>query len=370
MERPDHTQSNAWHHLIAVLLLFVGGGSLRAQPLCNAAGNVVIFSNYDGGALTINVNVNIPNLKIGICSYEFSRITITGPFAGNVTAVRYIGFNANNGHCGLSMPFTSTITGVPAGITSFVIAPPAPLANPNGWNSMICAYSCSTTSNQGGCNTVDQVSAYFMGVFGGALRFHRVQYGCWGNQSISAGGNCCIGIPLPVELLHFEGRQRGDRVELDWATASETNSAYFDVVRLDGNEGMYSVGSLPAAGNSQQMIQYGLLDQEPRMGINHYQLREVDLDGQEQLSDIIAVPFELQSDGGFVVIPSMGGGVLVQSTIDLQQTIMWHLADGRTLGSFVLPPQGQVPLLFKGPSSGVQVLRSLEKNTVQRFIAP
>ncbi|MEY3153196.1 MAG: hypothetical protein RLZZ333_1793, partial [Bacteroidota bacterium] len=33
---------------------------------CNPNGNLFVFSNYDGGILTINVDQNIPNLKIGM----------------------------------------------------------------------------------------------------------------------------------------------------------------------------------------------------------------------------------------------------------------------------------------------------------------
>lgn len=36
---------------------------------CDPQGNVAIFSNYDGGALTISVDQNIPDLKIGVVSY-------------------------------------------------------------------------------------------------------------------------------------------------------------------------------------------------------------------------------------------------------------------------------------------------------------
>ena len=52
------------------------------SQVCNPAGNVIVFSNYDGskettlGRLNIVVDVNIPNLKIGICSYEYDLLSI------------------------------------------------------------------------------------------------------------------------------------------------------------------------------------------------------------------------------------------------------------------------------------------------------
>lgn len=65
------------------------------SPLCNGTGNIVIYSNYDGGTLNINVDQDIPDLKIGICTYEPVEVNISGPFAGNVAEVLYAGFNSS-----------------------------------------------------------------------------------------------------------------------------------------------------------------------------------------------------------------------------------------------------------------------------------
>jgi len=170
--------------------------SSRAQTICNSSGNLMLFTNYDGGTLTINVDQNIPNLKIGICSYEACLINLTGTFLSNVTEVHYAGYNGiNNNNCSSSSTIVSTsINGAPSSATtSIVTAPTATLANSNGYGSIICGYSCSNNTNQGGCNTVDQVEAYFLGYFAGSTLFaHKVQYGCWtGTQSLSIGGNCC-----------------------------------------------------------------------------------------------------------------------------------------------------------------------------------
>jgi len=173
--------------------------TVSAQSLCDSTGNVVIYSNYDGGPLTINVDQNIPNLKIGILSYEFSRITITGTYAANVTQLWWVGYNGSNDHCNLGAPLYTTISGVPNPVDSILIYPAVTYSNPNGYGLMICNYSCSTTTNQGGCNTADQVADYFLTQFGGMLRFHFTQYGCWGTVNISDGGNCCANPMLNVE---------------------------------------------------------------------------------------------------------------------------------------------------------------------------
>jgi hypothetical protein len=186
-------------HALIVASLFIST-AISAQAICNANGNVIIYSNYDGGALTINVDQNIPNLKIGIVSYEFARINITGPYAANVTEVRWAGYNGTNNHCSLSTPYATSITGVPNNVDTIIVMPPAAYANPNGYSVIICNTSCSSTTNQGGCNTPDQIAHYFLTAFGGVLYYHHTQYNCWtGTYNISTGGNCCID-PLTTSI--------------------------------------------------------------------------------------------------------------------------------------------------------------------------
>jgi len=176
------------------LALITASGAFAQGSFCDPQGNVAIFSNYDGGALTINVDQDIPDLHIGIVSYEFAVIGITGPFASNVVAVQWAGYNGNNDHCGTgAITQTTVIGGVTSGISDVVVMPPSTLPNTNGYPIIICSYSCDITTQQGGCNTVDQVAHYFLDQWNGTLLFHLTQYGCWGGvYDISDGGNCCV----------------------------------------------------------------------------------------------------------------------------------------------------------------------------------
>ncbi len=192
--------------LLALSLLLNLHPSAFAQVNCSPNGNLFVYANYDGGILNIDVNVNIPNIKIGICTYEPTTINLTGAFVGNVTEVRYAGYvSTNNFHCNNS-PSTTTITGVNQGITSVNFLPPATLSNPNGYSSIVCAYSCTTTSNQGGCNTADQIRDYFQATMGGSLTSYFTQYGCWSTQpyQLSTGGNCCNTV-LPCNVVANAG---------------------------------------------------------------------------------------------------------------------------------------------------------------------
>lgn len=167
-----------------------------AQTICSSNGNLMIYSNYDGGIVNINVDANIPNLYIGICTYEPVQVSLSGPFVGNVAGVIYAGFASTQGNnnCGLG-DFPTTITGVDAALIDINVYPPVGLDNPNGWPNMVgVAGACSATQNAGGGNTPDQVVYYFQQVTGASLYAHFTQYNCWLNTSynVSQGGNCCV----------------------------------------------------------------------------------------------------------------------------------------------------------------------------------
>ena len=171
---------------------------------CDINGNLVVYSNYDGGILNINCDVNIPNLKIGVCTYEPVQVNISGPFASNVTQVLYSGFNSNQGnvHCGTITPSTTTINGVSSNISQILTMPAIGYFPSHRFGQafqsgiMVGATGqCDTLYPHGGGNTADEIVGHFLDTLGGTLRFHHTQYGCWLGESrnLSDGGTCCIG---------------------------------------------------------------------------------------------------------------------------------------------------------------------------------
>ena len=207
-----YTQSDCWQN--ETLNISEGGTCCIEPPQpgqgCQPNSNLVIYSNYEGGAFTVNVDQDIPNLKIGVCSYEASQVTVTGPFAGNVTGVIYAGFNApNNTSCGGNIP-TTTITGVPGNIVTiyngsegnnaispFLGEPVAP-GFPPLVNCITGAEGSCDGSNAGGGNSAPQIAQFFLQEFGAgtALFAHHLSYDCFNpSYDISEPGNCCLVAP-------------------------------------------------------------------------------------------------------------------------------------------------------------------------------
>lgn len=196
--------------LLTSLFAFLFTSNRAAAQSCDPNGNLIIFSNYDGGELNINVDVDIADLRIGICSYEPVRITISGPFSGNVTEVLYAGSNSNqnNNNCNIGN-FPTSISGVPASNYTIQTAPPVTVTNPNGNNGgIICAYTCDLNNDQGNCNTINQVVDYFTTQLGGSLYTLNVQYCCWLNSttySVAALSGLCCQSPNNAVSIAYTG---------------------------------------------------------------------------------------------------------------------------------------------------------------------
>ena len=88
--------------------------------------------------------------------------------------------------------------------------------------------------------------------------------------------------PLPVELLSFTAECGKETIILKWQTASEFNSAYFEIQKsLDGST-WNTIGSQTAAGNSNELLSYSFEDASKSANTSYYRLNQVDNDGLQK----------------------------------------------------------------------------------------
>jgi len=105
--------------------------------------------------------------------------------------------------------------------------------------------------------------------------------------------NTTSGTPAPcvkvaVELMNFDGRTEEGANHLNWATASETNNAYFEIQRSIDGVDFRAIGTVEAAGNSSVVNNYSFVDaQTPCAAI--YRLAIVDKDGAVEYSNTISL---------------------------------------------------------------------------------
>jgi hypothetical protein len=97
------------------------------------------------------------------------------------------------------------------------------------------------------------------------------------------------GGPLPVELSYFKGTAYPLFNTLQWATASEQNSSYFDLYRSTNAETWTYVTTKQAAGNSTENINYSWIDYIEHSPLYYYQLMQYDIDGKFKIYGPIVI---------------------------------------------------------------------------------
>jgi len=98
---------------------------------------------------------------------------------------------------------------------------------------------------------------------------------------------------IPVELTSFKAEVNGSSVQLTWQTATETNSAYFEVERKSELTSWTAVGRVNAAGNTTSAVNYSFTDESVKETKATYRLKQVDFDGSFAYSKEIEVDIDV-----------------------------------------------------------------------------
>ncbi len=98
-------------------------------------------------------------------------------------------------------------------------------------------------------------------------------------------------VPLPVDLVKFELTSSFSDVELKWSTASELNSATFEIERSLNGKNFIKIGEQKAAGNSNHLIDYTFVDTHFSRSAKqlYYRLKQIDFDGTYYYSKIKSI---------------------------------------------------------------------------------
>ncbi|MDR6803513.1 hypothetical protein J2Y45_000783 [Dyadobacter sp. BE34] len=117
--------------------------------------------------------------------------------------------------------------------------------------------------------------------------------------------------PLPVNLISFNAKAAGTKVEVTWKTASERNNSHFIIERSYNARNFEEVGRVEGKGDSNSEVSYSFTDSKPLAGTSYYRLKQVDFDsvvegsvqkGEETLSRIVSV--ELDKTSAMSVAPN------------------------------------------------------------------
>ncbi len=97
--------------------------------------------------------------------------------------------------------------------------------------------------------------------------------------------------PIPVEFTTFAANVAGEKIELTWETATETNNKGFEVERSSDDVSFASIGFVDGNGTSAEAHSYSFVDHHATSGTYYYRLKQVDFDGTYAYSNTVEVDF-------------------------------------------------------------------------------
>lgn len=96
---------------------------------------------------------------------------------------------------------------------------------------------------------------------------------------------------LPLGLLYFQVKQKDKKVYCEWATATEIDNDYFTLQKSKDRQVWTTVTKVKSAGNSNSIVKYNAVDENPMDGISYYLLKQTDHNGKTFHSKIEAVNY-------------------------------------------------------------------------------
>ncbi|MEP6674459.1 MAG: T9SS type A sorting domain-containing protein [Ferruginibacter sp.] len=150
---------------------------------------------------------------------------------------------------------------------------------------------------------------------------------------------------VPLLLINFSGQNNGNQNLLEWTTAQELNSSYFELQRSSDGNNFSAVSNIIASGNSSSNKTYHYADNISNipLPVYYYRLKMVDRDGQFTYSAVAKIrvnskagfavevspnPFKdqlkaniesMQNEDAVIVLSDMSGKVLIRQTASLKK---------------------------------------------------
>ena len=157
-----------------------------------------------------------------------------------------------------------------------------------------------------------------------------------GEQVRNVDAGMALGV-LPVEWLYVRAENRGDHNLVEWSTATEINSDYFEVERRLGDDPAFrSIAKVEAAGMSSDAIEYDYQDADISfVGVYYYRIKQVDTDGRVDYSDIVSVTIDnVETSMSLYPNPAVSTTMIrVSGLVSQDATVSIFAKDGKLIRS-------------------------------------
>jgi hypothetical protein len=137
--------------------------------------------------------------------------------------------------------------------------------------------------------------------------------------------------PLPLTWLSFTAKaQNNSQSLLQWATAQEQNTKDFYIQHSADGINWVTIGSLPAAGNSNSTSYYNYVHTNPVNGLNYYRIKQTDVDSRYSFSPIRMLSFTTALHP-FTILGNPVINDVLTLKVNMAISLAFYTADGKLL---------------------------------------
>lgn len=205
---------------------------------------------------------------------------------------------------------------------------------------------------------VGLLAVKFTGVNSTSTVFNYAFYDAASQKSTAATYTITWANLLPVKLTSFTAALVGNKVELNWTSATESELSHYVIEKSTDGTNFSEAGVVFAAGNSTEKIDYRFVDDKINTnstGVYYYRLRTVDIDGKYSYSEVRVIRIGSQDNRAINVVAYPNPAV---SNVNVTIPASWQ---GKKVNYILFANSGQVVFSNEAASAGQTETINLSK---------
>jgi hypothetical protein len=167
-----------------------------------------------------------------------------------------------------------------------------------------------------------------------------------------------IEFTLPVRFISFNVARQDNNILVEWATAEELNSSYYEIERSENGINWTGIGIVKAAGNASAINKYSFIDKNIISKIVYYRIKQVDADGKFVETAIRMIKMQAGT-GTIKITAASSNSIYVHFSEQVKANVMIRVASisGQIVSQQTInQPIGQVIIPAHTKTRGIYVV--------------
>jgi hypothetical protein len=173
-----------------------------------------------------------------------------------------------------------------------------------------------------------------------------------------------LATPLPLLWLSFTATRQYKKALLQWQTSREQYTRSFTLQHSSNGINWAGIGTLQAAGNSNNTSHYSYVHENPVTGINYYRILQTDLNFRYSYSDSRILRFTTY-DEPFVIIGNTVTNDILTVQVNTAASLTFYSNDGKLLWQEQVIP-GTKHIDVSHYAKGIYLLKAI--STIQKVL--